>query len=173
MLIDLALVLLCVAVAVLAVTFLQHVFLTVPYIPTPKHVVDAMLDAADLKGTETIYDLGAGDARILIEAKRKFSGVTAKGCELIWVVWLLGKLRIWRSGLPVHLTRESVYAIDVSDADVIFLYLFPSMMTALAKRFSGMVKPGTLIVSHAFRFGGREPIKTIIAAGKKVHVYRW
>lgn len=173
MLIDLGLFLLCILVAIIAVTFIQHVFLTVPFIPTPQHVVDAMIDAAQLKGNETVYDLGAGDARLLITAKRKHPGITAKGCELVWVVWIIGLFRIWRSKLPIRLTRENVYRIDVSDADVIFLYLFPSMMEKLGKRFDHMLKPGTLIISHAFQLPGREPERTVEIDGKKVRLYRW
>lgn len=171
--VDLALALLVVFVAVLAVTLIQHLFLTVPFIPTPQPVVEAMITAADIRGNETVYDLGAGDARLLIAAKKKYPGITAKGCELVWVVWLLARLRIWNAGENVALSRESLFTVDVSDADVVFLYLFPSMMHKLEARFDRMLKPGTRVVSHGFRFSARTPKKTLQVGKKHVFVYEW
>lgn len=173
MLINILLLLFCAFVAVLAWTLIQHLFLTVPFIPTPQQTVEKMIDAAHLKGDETVYDLGAGDARVLLTAKEKYPGITAKGCELVWVVWCLGKFRIWMSDLDIGFSRKSVYRIDVSDADVIFLYLFPSMMGKLASRFDRMLKPGTTVVSHAFKFPGKEEEKLIRYGDQKIYVYRW
>lgn len=173
LLVDGALLLLCLGVALIGVTLIQHLFLTVPFIPTPAATVEAMLDAADLRGAETVYDLGAGDARLLIAAKRRHPGITAKGCECVWAVWLLGNLRVWRSGQRVTLLRRSVYGMDVRDADVVFLYLFPSMMGRLAAKFDRELRPGTRVVSHAFRFPGREDGRRIDAGGKTLWAYSW
>lgn len=173
MLADIALGLLCLGVFVLAVTFLQHVFLAVPFIPTPHRTVEAMLDAAELRGHETVYDLGAGDARLLIAAKRRHPGVTAKGCELVWLVWFLARVRIALAGVDVRLTRGGVDRADVRDADVVFLYLFPSMMARLAAKFDRELRPGTLVVSHAFQCPGKEPLRTVVCEGRRIHVYRW
>lgn len=170
---DIALLVLCLAVAALAVTLVQHLFLTVPFIPTPARTVDAMIEAAQLRGTETVCDLGAGDARLLIAAKRRYPDCTAFGCELVWAVWLLGKLRIALAGQRIRLARTSVYAMDVREADVVFLYLFPSMMQKLADKFDRELRPGTTVISHAFRFPGREPRRIIEHGGKKILVYGW
>ena len=39
-----------------------------PFVPSPEHAVDKMLEVASLKPGETLYDLGCGDGRILIAA---------------------------------------------------------------------------------------------------------
>ena len=39
-----------------------------PYVVSPQQIVDRMLELADLKPGETVYDLGSGDGRILITA---------------------------------------------------------------------------------------------------------
>ena len=41
------------------------------YVPTPQPVVDAMLDLAQVKATDVVYDLGSGDGRIVITAAKK------------------------------------------------------------------------------------------------------
>jgi hypothetical protein len=44
-----------------------------PFVPTPELVVVKMLEAAELKPGETLYDLGCGDGRILFVAAQKFA----------------------------------------------------------------------------------------------------
>src|SRR5229473_1108236 len=52
-----------------------------PYVVSPQHIVDRMLELADLKPGETLYDLGSGDGRVLITAVQKFRA-KAVGVEI-------------------------------------------------------------------------------------------
>jgi hypothetical protein len=155
---DILLGLVIVFIFALAITFVTHIFIRVPYIPTPKPIALEMIRLAGLKGHEVIYDLGAGDARFLILAKQRFPNLTAKGCELVTTIWLLGKFCIWRSGTDVKLRLGSALKEDVRDADVVF-------------------KPGTRVISHTFSLPDKEPenIVPVRYRGreKKILVYRW
>lgn len=42
----------------------------VPFVPTPQEVVDKMLETAEVKKGDVVYDLGSGDGRIVITAAR-------------------------------------------------------------------------------------------------------
>ena len=53
----------------------------IPFVPTPMNVVDQMLELAEVKKGEVVYDLGSGDGRIVIRAAKKF-GVKAVGIEM-------------------------------------------------------------------------------------------
>src|ERR1700682_2978305 len=52
-----------------------------PYVVSPQAIVDRMLEMADLKPGETLYDLGSGDGRILITAVQRFRA-KAVGIEI-------------------------------------------------------------------------------------------
>ena len=52
-----------------------------PYYPTPEKIVDEMLKLGELKAGETVFDLGSGDGRIVIDAARKYKA-KAIGVEL-------------------------------------------------------------------------------------------
>ena len=52
-----------------------------PYLPSPQLVDERMLEAAQLKPGETLYDLGSGDGRIVITAAQMFKA-NAVGVEL-------------------------------------------------------------------------------------------
>ncbi len=154
-----------------------RLFIIIPFIPTSLPVVEKMIALADLKGNEVVYDLGAGDARILIEAKKKFPAITAKGCELAPMVWLWARVKIFFSKQDVQLDLGSALKMDVSDADCIFLYLFPEYLERIAKKFDAELKPGTKVISHEFAMKGRTPKKMIELDWKKrkkpIYLYEW
>src|SRR6267154_1300502 len=52
-----------------------------PYLPSPQLVVERMLEAAQIKSGEVVYDLGSGDGRIVIMAAQKY-GASAVGVEI-------------------------------------------------------------------------------------------
>lgn len=136
-----------------------------------------MVDFADLKGDEVVYDLGAGDGRLLIAAKQKHPNITAKGFELAPPVYLWGLLKILVSRTGAKLSMRNFFQQDVSDADCIFLYLMPGAMKTLEKKFGRELKSGTKIISHAFVFPDRKPVKTMpvpwLSGTKKLMLYIW
>ena len=136
-----------------------------------------MIRFAELTGTETVMDLGAGDARILIKAKKMYPSIRAVGFEILPVVWALGKLNIFLSRRNIEWRRADALKQDVSEADCIFLYLFPDVMKDLEEKFNRELKPGTKVISQVFRFRGREPVKEMSVpwfGGKNVlRLYRW
>ncbi|NOS66854.1 MAG: N-6 DNA methylase [Candidatus Peribacteraceae bacterium] len=149
----------------------------VPYVPTPHPVARAMVDLARLRGTENVMDIGAGNGRVLIEAKRKHPSIDATGIELAPTVWLLGKLNIFLSGIRIRFIRGNAFDHDMSRTDVIFLYLSPAVMAKLEDKFDRELKPGTVVISHAFTFPRRQPVEMTALPGwmgkKTIRRYEW
>ena len=54
---------------------------TIPFVPSPMHVVHKMIEAAQIKKGDILYDMGSGDGRIVIEAAKKF-GIRGVGIDL-------------------------------------------------------------------------------------------
>ena len=52
-----------------------------PFVSTPPSVVDRMLELADLRPGQLLYDLGSGDGRVLITAVQKYN-VKGVGVEI-------------------------------------------------------------------------------------------
>lgn len=169
--------LLAAGVIVLAVTAVLNLWTGVPSLPTGSRVTRAMVSIAGLRGTETVFDLGAGDARILLEAKRRFPGLTARGWEIVPTMWLLGKLHIFLRRETIDLQWGSFLRADLSSADCIFLYLFPELLRSLEEKFRRELKPGTILVSHTFPFPGRKPLEertiTTLTGAHVIRKYVW
>ena len=163
---------------VLVSSVLAHIWVRgVPYVPSKARVIKEMIKLADLKSGQTVFDLGAGDGRVLIEAKKECPGITAIGVELVPTVWLYGRLRIWLSKAKISFWWGDAFYKDLRSADVVFLYLFPDVLKKFEKKFDKELRPGTRVISNAFEFKDREPVTRLkIPCGKKmrkVFVYEW
>lgn len=191
--IDVPLIALTLLTLIILFTFVGSLLVLVPYVPTPKTVVRKMVDLAELTGRETIYDLGCGDGRILIEAKRRFSGIRAIGYELPIGIYLLARLRVAlagfsrrSSGSPIEVRMRDFFGADLRDADVLFLYLIPEVFARLERKLQAELRPGTRILSHGFSFPGKTPEKIVRCPlpswrlfspygkeGPRIFVYHW
>lgn len=142
----------------LLLTAIINLFIRVPYVPSKKRIVQHIIKLAKLKNGEKIYDLGCGDGRFLIEAKKK-ANVEAVGFEAAPIPYLLAHLKKWLSGVNIKILMHNFFNVNLSDADVIFCYLGPETMTALAKKFKKECHKGTRIYSHTFSMQGMKPAK--------------
>jgi len=120
--------------------------LDVAYIPTPKTVVHQMLRLVRLRQGEVLYDLGAGDGRILIEAARKF-GAKPVGIEIDSVRVTRIKERLKSTGVEAEVIQGDFMETDLSRADVITIYLSDSVNAKLAPKLRRELKTGARIVS--------------------------
>jgi predicted RNA methylase len=60
--------------------------LDVWYVPTPPEIVDRMLDVANVRIGDVVYDLGCGDGRMVIAAAKKY-GTRGVGVDLDPARW--------------------------------------------------------------------------------------
>src|SRR5207342_2249999 len=133
----------------------------IPFVPTPIEVVDKMLELAEVKKGDVVYDLGSGDGRIVIRAAKKF-GARAVGIEMDRL--LLAKARQDANAAGVsHLVEfraEDALKADISRATVVTLYMLPWFNEAMKPSFKKFLKPGDRIVAHDFGIEGWEPDRT-------------
>ena len=141
-----------------------------PWVPTPYKTIRKMLKLAEVKPGELVYDLGSGDGRVIIEAARTF-GANAVGIEIDPIRFLWAKARIFLLGLSgkVNVLFGNFFKIDISQADVVTIYLLQNTNVKLIDKFINELRPGTRIVSNTFTLPG---LKIINHDEKsKIYVY--
>jgi cyclopropane fatty-acyl-phospholipid synthase-like methyltransferase len=148
-----------------------------PYVPSPQNVVELMLMTSGLKPGETLYDLGSGDGRIVITAARKY-GVKAVGVEISERLVRTANENIKRAGVEARarIIQGHLLDIDLSEADVVTLYLLTSSNDQLRPNLEKYLKPGARVVSHDFQIRGWKPVKVERALAHNrehtIYVYR-
>ncbi|MHC4728099.1 MAG: SAM-dependent methyltransferase, partial [Planctomycetota bacterium] len=129
------------------------------YVPTPQDVVDKMLEMAEIKEGDVIYDLGCGDGRIVVTAAKKY-GVKAFGFDINpkRVRESLENVRKSNVGHLVTIKQEDIFTLDLREANVVTLYLLPSLNVKLMPQLEKL-RPGSRILSHDFDMRGAKPIE--------------
>jgi len=134
--------------------------LAAPWVPLWKKDVKRMLELANVKPGETVFDLGAGDGRIMIIAAKEF-GAKAVGFEIAFLPYFLAYIKIMLSGKKknIKLQFKNFYHQDFSQADVICTFLSPQAMAKLKQKLQTQTKPGCRIVSYVFKIPDWQPTK--------------
>lgn len=151
--------------------------LDVPFVPTDEDVVEAMLDLARVDKKDLIYDLGSGDGRILITAA-KDRGAHGIGVEMdpLRVADAMDEAGYARVEYLVDFIEEDLFTVDISKATVVTLYLLESINIQLRPRLLSDLRPGTRIISHAFRMGDWTADEQVELRGgnmRGINIYKW
>ena len=146
------------------------------FVPTPQEVVDKMLELAEVKEGDVVYDLGCGDGRIPVTAAKKY-GVKAVGFDVDPQRIKESNANVEKNGVGklVTIRQEDIFKQDLSKANVVTLYLLPSLNVKLMPQLKKL-KPGSRIVSHSFDMKGAKPKKVVqvqSAEGGEHTVYLW
>ena len=112
------------AIAMLALTglVLAHVWLSVPYVPSKSKVISEMIRFAKLKPNQVVYDLGAGDGRVLFAAKRDCSGIDARAIEISPVMCIVGRILGSLKGFNIRWKRASFYKCDFTQSTHLLIF---------------------------------------------------
>jgi SAM-dependent methyltransferase len=145
----------------------------VPYVPTPQAAVDAMLDVAQVKASDIVYDLGSGDGRIVITAAKKY-GARGVGIEIDPALVKKARDNAAAAGVSdrVRFVTEDLYTSSISDATVVTLYLLQSINERLRPKLIRELKPGARIVSHMFNMGPEWPPEKTLEVDRS-RIYFW
>ena len=141
--------------------------LDVPFVPTPHDVVEKMLELASVTKKDLVYDLGCGDGRIVVAAAKKY-GCRAVGFDIDpkRIKESLENVAKNKVGHLVKIEKRSIFDVDLSQANVVTMYLLPDVNRKLIPQLRKL-KPGSRVVSHSFSLKGIEPDKVVRFKSKK------
>jgi len=149
------------------------------FVPTPQVVVDKMLEVAEVKKDDVVYDLGCGDGRIVCTAAKTYK-CKAYGFDID--PKRIKESEETKSKLDkdvqklVSFEKKDVFKLDLSEATVVTLYLLPSLNVKLIPQLKKL-KKGSRIVSHEFDMKGVTPDKgypiEVKDGDNEVKVFKW
>jgi SAM-dependent methyltransferase len=129
-----------------------------PWIPTHRTRIRKALELTNVRPGEVLYDLGAGDGRVLVLAAREY-GVRAVGIELDPAHCVLIWLRALFSGVleRVSIQWGNFFKINLGEADVVYAYLTPSHAARLKPQLEKQLRPGARVATISADMEGWEP----------------
>ena len=141
------------------------------WVPTPDAAVDRMLLLARVTPNDVVVDLGSGDGKIVIAAAKRF-GARSRGVEYSpdLVETSRRNARIDGVANRARFVQGDMFEADFRDATVVTLYLLTTLNMKLRPKLLDM-RPGTRVVSHAFRMGDWEPDETARPAASEIYLW--
>jgi len=142
-----------------------------PYVASPARVVDRMLELANIKPGETVYDLGCGDGRVLIAAVEKYQA-KAIGVEIDPKIAAKAQTAIKKEGIDTQarVIKGDLLKVDLTGADVVVIYLERELNQQLRPRLEKYLKPGARVVSHDYPVPGWKASKVDSVNGSFNHL---
>ena len=133
--------------------------------PTEDSMVGPMLELAHVTAADKVYDLGAGDGKLVIAAAREL-GATGVGIEYDADLVKHARCLAAAEGVADRVTfiEGDIFESDFGDATVVTLYLTPHVNLRLTPMLLAL-KPGTRIVAYSFGIGDWEPEQQVDSFG--------
>lgn len=138
-----------------------------PWWRTSRRIALIMVDLAKISKDDIIYDLGSGDGTALITAART-RGARGVGVEIDPLRVFISRLSIHLNGVArkIRIVRKNFFAVDTSEATIIFMYLIPKTLNKLQPKLIKELQPGTKIVTFVYKMD-----LPLIASDLKNEVY--
>ncbi|MGE5061840.1 MAG: SAM-dependent methyltransferase [Betaproteobacteria bacterium] len=132
---------------------------TIPFVPSPMHVVQRMLEVAEITKGDILYDMGSGDGRVVIEAAKKY-GIRAVGVDLNPDLVAKARENAVKEGVShlVEFRAQDGLTVDISEASVVTLYMFKWFNNALRPKLQHL-KPGARVIAHDFDIDEWKPTR--------------
>ena len=130
---------------------------TIPFVPSPMHVVHKMLEVAEIKSGDILYDMGSGDGRVVIEAAKKY-GIRGVGIDLNPDLVAKARENAEKEGVSdlVEFRAQDGLTVDISEATVVTLYMFKWFNNALRPKLQKL-KSGSRVIAHDFDIDDWKP----------------
>jgi tRNA G46 methylase TrmB len=139
-----------------------------PFIPAKPGDLKQIAKALKIERDSIVYDLGAGDARVLISCSEIQPGAKYVGIEKNFLPYFWAKTRLLLLGRSekIKILKKDIFGTDISDATHVFIYLIPKQIEKLLPKFEKELKPGTRVLSLKFELPTKVQ-KEIIKLGKE------
>ncbi|MCL4397549.1 class I SAM-dependent methyltransferase [Patescibacteria group bacterium] len=146
-------------------------WLFAPWIPIKNSELERLGKVLKLKPTDTFYELGCGDGRVVRFVAKKF-GCKSVGIELN--PFLYATSRLLQASRRERYVLGDLFAQDLSPASCVYLYGLPRTINKRVQaKLETELPVGATVISYGFLFQKWQPVKIDKATGKlPIFVYQ-
>ena len=156
---------------VVAATFIVFVLDSAFYghdLPTSRRAAKAL--AAAIKRysprAKNFYDLGCAHGDLCLRLKKDLPDVAICGIDKGAIRIFFARVKSKILGRKVSFKKRDIFQSDLSDADVIYTYLWYSLMPVLEKKLQNELKQGAVVITNTSHFQDWQAVEKIITYPK-------
>lgn len=140
----------------------------VPFVSLSHKRISEIFDAVKLEKGKLFYDLGCGDARVLIEAYKKY-GIKGVGYEINLWAYLRAKIKTYKYRDNIKIYYKDFLKESLDNPDYIFAYLMPPVMESFGEKLKNEIDSPCHIICCAFHIPNMKPSKVFKISLNKKH----
>ncbi|CAI5721960.1 unnamed protein product [Hyaloperonospora brassicae] len=143
-----------------------------PFTPSGEQVLVHALDLLALSPTDVLFDLGCGDARMLVHAAEQ-TGARGVGVEYNAELVKRALAHVEARGVKdlVDIRHGDALEVDLTTATAMFLYLVPRGIQMLLPKLEEARRLDVRFVTYMFSIPGWIPTDERVYKGTKVYLY--
>ncbi|MBI2577526.1 MAG: class I SAM-dependent methyltransferase [Candidatus Wildermuthbacteria bacterium] len=118
------------------------------------------------KSASKFYDLGCGHGGLALYIKSRFPSLCVRAIDNSLVRILFAKMTALFLLRRVQFIQKNIFDADISDADIVYAYLWYDLLPPLEKKLRKELKQGAIVITNTSHFPNWEPIKKIVTHTK-------
>jgi hypothetical protein len=140
--------------------------------PSTPESVERMLTLVELRDDDVVIDLGSGDGLIPLTAARMNPRLRGRGVDIDRKLVDESNQRAAQAGVAdrVRFEHRNAFDVDLREATVVTMWLFPELMRLLRPVILERARPGTRVVTSTWDLGTWRPDK--VGSGEPP-IYLW
>ena len=136
-------------------------------LPTSRRATKALFKIiSEHKTARNFYDLGCAHGALAYRIKRKFPTLCVYAIDHNSVRIFFAKIRAFLFRQNVKFLRKDIFKVNLSDADIIYTYLWYDIMPPLEKKLQKELKQGAIVITNTSNFLTWEPVQKIVTYSK-------
>jgi Methyltransferase domain len=142
------------------------------FLPSSPESVERMLTLAELRDDDVVIDLGSGDGLIPLTAARMNPRLRGRGVDIDPKLVDESNQRAKQAGVGdrVRFEHRNAFDVDLREATVVTMWLFPELMRLLRPVILERARPGTRVVTSTWDLGTWKPDKV---SSSEPAIYLW
>lgn len=128
-----------------------------PFVASTWDRVNSMKRLAEITPEDVVVDLGSGEGRLTIMAAQE-GAKRSVGYEIDAKLVKQSEKGALKAGVSdrTEFRKENFWNVDLSGYSVVLLYQITFVLTKIEKKFAEELRPGTRIITVAFKIPGWE-----------------
>ncbi len=121
---------------------------------------------SEQKNVKTFYDLGCAHGLFSCRIKKANPSLCVYGIDNNSIRIFFAKIIAFIFGVKINFFKKDIFEMDLSDADIVYSYLWYDILPLLEKKLQKELKKGAIVISDTSNFPNWEPIDKIITCSQ-------
>lgn len=132
-------------------------------LPTSRRATKALCKIISEHKTDgSFYDLGCARGLLANRIKKNFPNISVYAADNSMIRIFFAKIRAFFWGQKISFLRKNIFDVDISNADIVYAYLWYDLMPALEEKCQRELKKGAIVITNTTHFSNWKPLKTVV-----------